>query len=182
MNINKIIKSFFSIIISVIITSCSQKYYYKAQTYRNINEIKQMKLKIGDVYVDDIKHKNKLLGYSIIISKDNIKNEIKTKIRENVYNDKLNKNGNILYVNASVKVLAKEPFMEYKYITKITGFKNNDDGDKVFEIDGIADAKRFVLGSEYIYKLINDSSKMIGYNCEIENITEKDNIEDYIKK
>ena len=140
-----------------------------------------MQLKVGDVYVDDIKHKNKLLGYSIIISKDNIKNEIKSTIRENVYKDKINKNRRILYVNASIKILAKEPFMEYKYITKITGFKDNEDGDKMFEIDGIANAKRFVLGSEYIYKLIQDSSKLIGYNLEIENMTEKEKIENYIK-
>ena len=98
-----------------------------------------------------------------------------------MYKDKINKNRRILYVNASIKILAKEPFMEYKYITKITGFKDNEDGDKMFEIDGIANAKRFVLGSEYIYKLIQDSSKLIGYNLEIENMTEKEKIENYIK-
>ena len=174
-------RKYFCLFLAILITGCSQTYYYKAQTYSNINDIEKMQLKVGDVYVDDIKHKNKLLGYSIIISKDNIKNEIKSTIRENVYKDKINKNRRILYVNASIKILAKEPFMEYKYITKITGFKDNEDGDKMFEIDSIANAKRFVLGSEYIYKLIQDSSKLIGYNLEIENMTEKEKIENYIK-
>ena len=154
-------RKYFCLFLAILITGCSQTYYYKAQTYSNINDIEKMQLKVGDVYVDDIKHKNKLLGYSIIISKDNIKNEIKSTIRENVYKDKINKNRRILYVNASIKILAKEPFMEYKYITKITGFKDNERvKSKIEEREFIVDTNFYKSAVYNIERYHNG-----GYTC-----------------